>query len=206
MKRFLGLVLVLGCLLVGTGCEKLTPEARAKIEAQDAQIKALGSQLVAAKAVYDRLMDEYRAIKMQVDAGVPVTQAMKDRLTEITPKLIEASGVVKNIFERYQAVDQNRKEIAAAGVKWYWQIPWTAIISAVGGAAGLYFAKSKPAIQAAQGLASTLVTAIKDYNTLPDSDPREIKDVVLETALAQGTADKIHALAQELDPKAPKAN
>lgn len=201
MRYLVGVVMAFVLLFGCGGCEKLTPEAKAKVVALEAQVKDLAGKLVEAKAIYDKFKAEYDAIKMQTDAGVPLTTAMAAKLSEIAPKLVEASTTIRDVYSRYQAVEKNRQEAADAGAKWYWQIPWEAVIGAVGGAAGLYFAKARPAIGAAQAVAGTLVTAIRDYNTLPDSDPREIKDVVLETALKAGTSEAVHALAQKLDPK-----
>ena len=203
--RHSGLALVLSVLCVLSfpflaGCEKLTPEAAARVRALESDAKVLTDRLIAAKASYDKLKDEYTAIKMQVDAGVPLTEAAAARLKTLAPALVEASGAVKDIFAQYQATVQKQQDAADAGAKWYWRVPWEAIIGAVAGAAGLYFAKARPAIAAAQGVAGTLVTAIRDYNTLPESDPREIKDVVLETALAAGNSGAVHALAQKIDP------
>jgi hypothetical protein len=198
--RYLAIVVLAVVMVGGTGCEKLTPEGAAKVRALESEAKLLSDKLLAATTSYEKLVNEYTAIKLKVDAGVPLTAAAAARLEALAPALVDGAKAVKDIYAQYQSTAQKKQEAADAGAKWYWQIPWEAIIGAAAGAAGLYFAKARPAIAAAQGVAGVLVTAIRDYNTLPESDPREIKDVVLETALAAGNSGAVHALTQQIDP------
>jgi nucleoid-associated protein YgaU len=172
----------------------------AQIAALESKTADLLKQAQAHVDAHKALKAEYDAIVLKVTAGVPVTQAVIDQLATLAPALIAAEAKVNADVQAVKDLAAAREKAAADGLKWYWQIPWAAIITGAAGLAVGRYPLAKGAIQAAGAVGTTLVKAIRDYNALPDTSPLEIKQVVATQALADGNADALHALVQTLDP------
>ena len=199
LKKYLGiaaLVLGMGCMIGPAGCEPLTKEAAAKVAALQSAYDALLPKLKEAVERYEKLKSEWDGIQAMVKGGMPLTQAMAERLTVIGPMVAEDAKLIKELTAKAAEIKKLDEQTRADGIPWYHRVPWGAIGGILLGAAGTYF----PVVRPITNAASSMVKGIEAYDKAPAEAPGEIKDFVREQAFKDGTLKTVQALVESEFP------
>jgi hypothetical protein len=192
-------VLAAALCLGMTGCQDLTPEQQAKVDATTAAFDAAVKQVEAVKATVDAYVVEYTVIKTRIDAGEAIPATLVSRYTELAALIGKGAGDVKESVAKVQDAKKALEEAIGAGVKWYNAIPWGSIGAGILCLLTGYFPAAGPAIRAA----TAVIQGVSAFAAANPAAGQAAKDAILQASRDNGSEGTLDKLVQKVDP--PKA-
>lgn len=185
-------VMVIVLALSAVSCLPLTPEQQAL---QDRAV-GISKQLEAAKVAYDKLAVEFAPLAEAWKAGKLTDPAAIQRFMALATEVPAAANVVNGLVAEGKEVLAKARELKTP---WYfWLVPVGSVLATVG---SFWFPVLKPlaaALASAQGQNRAMVNGIEAYDRAPETDPREVKQFVAESANRLGVLPALDATVQAL--------